>query len=120
MRISELKALFLWRFRLKKIADALDEPNQDFFSLIAKHDLKKNIEYFVNVFENVLKDERKQVSLYNQLIFNQHAKTLTMMKNNSDKSRAKVTECDSIDFGPPVAMATSQTLALGLRWLRSG
>ncbi|RMZ95256.1 calcium calmodulin-dependent 3 -5 -cyclic nucleotide phosphodiesterase 1A-like isoform X3 [Brachionus plicatilis] len=49
--------------RLAKIKDALGESSQDFFSLISKKDLKKNVEYFLQVLENVLLDERKQVSL---------------------------------------------------------
>ena len=46
---------------MKKIKEALDEPDVDFFALISKQDLKKNFEYFVKVLDNVLLDERKQV-----------------------------------------------------------
>jgi hypothetical protein len=44
---------------MKKIRDALDESDDDFFSLVSKQDLKKNIEYFLKVLDNVLQDERK-------------------------------------------------------------
>lgn len=49
---------------MKKIKEALEEPEADFLTLITKSDLKKNVEYFLKVLENVLQDERKQVSLY--------------------------------------------------------
>ena len=55
---------FVGQKRLSKIKEALDEPEQDLFSLISKTDLRANVEYFLKVLENVLQDERKQVSLY--------------------------------------------------------
>lgn len=55
---------FVDQKRLSKIKEALDEPEQDLFSLISKSDLRANVDYFLKVLENVLQDERKQVSLY--------------------------------------------------------
>ena len=60
---------FYNKTRLKKIQAALDEPDENFFQLISKSDLKKNLEYFVQVLDNVLLDERKQVHSYKLKFF---------------------------------------------------
>jgi len=56
-----LEALRCSATRLRKMKEALDEPNVDFFALISKQDLKKNFDYFIKVLDHVLQDERKQV-----------------------------------------------------------
>ncbi len=55
--------------RLKKIQAALEEPDENFFQLISKNDLKRNLEYFVQVLDNVLLDEKKQVHSYILIFF---------------------------------------------------
>ena len=47
--------------RLAIIKNALDEPEQDFFSLVTQSDLKKNLDFVIQVLENVLNDERKYI-----------------------------------------------------------
>ena len=57
--------------RLAIIKNALDEPEQDFFSLVSKSDLKKNLDFVIQVLENVLNDERKYI--FNVFAFDLHA-----------------------------------------------
>ena len=59
--VENLESLRCSATRLRKMKEALDEPNVDFFALISKQDLKKNFDYFIKVLDHVLQDERKQV-----------------------------------------------------------
>ena len=58
---ENLESLRCSTTRLKKIKEALDEPDVDFFALISKKDLKRNFDYFIKVMDHVLQDERKHV-----------------------------------------------------------
>lgn len=47
--------------RLKTIRSALNKPKEEFFNLITRKDLKKNLDFIIKVLENSLADEKKQV-----------------------------------------------------------
>ena len=68
---DSLESLRCSTARMRKMKEALDEPNVDFFALISKQDLKKNFDYFIKVLDHVVQDERKQVffNFYFSLFF---------------------------------------------------
>ena len=54
----------MFEIRLVLLKDALEEPKVDFFSIVSRTDVVKNLDYILRTLQNVLIEDRKsQISL---------------------------------------------------------